>query len=372
MGQAQDLLDRYGPERTFEEARTAARRYVAALEQTRRISIGDAGPEGLPTVHLVRRTLAELWEDAVMAVLAVGRPVHTPYDPKDSGGKWCSFPSLEVTAVLHLLEPFGEPRFHKHYLGGWLGFGEYRAEIEGAKDGWMISPAEVAERLRTGRFEDICTDERWNYTYHQRLRAYPYFDWEGRLRTLDQIESVIRTLRENPASRSAQCITWDPRWDHNDEQMGPFRWAQYHPPCLQRFWFRLYPRQDATGYVMHVNGHWRSRDLLKAFPANVYGVTEGLHEPVRRALEEALGVPVQQGAYIDLTDSLHLYGHYYDPRQQGRDAVAYLDDVLRIASGELLERRAILPGTELYEVMMEELEREYQFRKAHPDAGRAL
>ena len=33
--------------------------------------------------------------------------------------------------MMHIEEPFGEPRFHKHYLGGWMGFGDYRAEIEG-------------------------------------------------------------------------------------------------------------------------------------------------------------------------------------------------------------------------------------------------
>ena len=121
---------------------------------------------------------------------------------------------------------------------------------------------------------------------------------------------------------------------------------------------------------MHVNGHWRSRDHLKAVPSNIYGVTEGIHEEVRLALERELGVPVARGSYTDISDSLHLYGHYFDQRAQGLDAESYLEDVFRVASGEPISERVVAPGTDMYDMMMEDIEREYRFRKDNPDYGR--
>jgi len=369
VSRAKEILREKGPEGAFAEARRAARQYVEKLRREGRISFSEPGRGRMASIHVVRRTLPEVWEDVTMALLAVGSEIHTHYDPRGSGGEYESFPSLEATVMMQIEEPFGEPRFHKHYLGGWMGFGDYKAEIEGVKDSWMISPAMVAEAMRQGRFDEIKGDERWNYTYSQRLRAYPYFDFNGVLRTVNQLAQVVRNLKREPTSRSAQCITWDPRWDHNDGQMGQCVWDSYHSPCLQRFWFRLYPRENGGGYVLNVNGHWRSRDHLKAVPSNIYGVTEGIHEEVRRNLEKELGVPVDRGSYTDISDSLHLYGHYFDPRRQGLDAEAYLEDVFRIASGEPIAERVIMPGTEIHQIMMEDLEREYRFRRENPDYG---
>ncbi|MBM4144029.1 MAG: hypothetical protein FJ225_10630 [Lentisphaerae bacterium] len=370
MSVVDGMLDEKGPEGTFEEARRVAREYTFEQRRRGRISFADPSPDSHPSIHVVRRTLPEVWEDTAMALMAIGREIHTHYDPRRKSGEFASFPSLEATVMMHIVEPFGEPRFHKHYLGGWMGFGDYRAEIEGVKDGWMISPATVAGLLKRGEFDAVKGDERWNYTYSQRLRAYPYFDFHGDLRTINQLDSVVANLAAEPTSRSAQCITWDPRWDHNDRQMGPFKWDSYHSPCLQRFWFRLRPRAEGAGYRLDINGHWRSRDHLKAVPSNVYGVTEGMHEEVRRKLADRLGVPVERGSYIDINDSLHLYGHYLDPRLQGLDAKSYLEDVFRIAAGEPIENRVVMPGTDMYDMMMEDIEREYAFRKANPDFGR--
>ena len=372
MSIVKKMLQDKGPEAVFAEAREAAKTYVYKLREQGRISFSDPRPGALPSIHLVRKTLPEVWEDAVMAVLGVGQEIHTHYDPQSSEGQYQSFPSIEATVAMHIEEPFAEPRFHKHYLGGWLGFGDYKAEIEGVKDGWMISPSDVAEKMKTGRFDDVKGDERWNYTYSQRLRAYPFFDLDGKLKTANQLQSVIRNLKNNPTSRSAQCITWDPRWDHNDEQLGPFKWDQYHSPCLQRFWFRLMDHPESEGYILHVNGHWRSRDLLKAVPSNIYGVTEGIHEHVRKGLEQELGAPVQRGSYTDINDSLHLYGHYLDPRRQGLDAEAYLEDVFKIAGGEPIAERLVLPGTDMHEMMIEDIEKEYAFRTANPNYGRDM
>lgn len=372
MSKVKEMLEEKGAVEIFKEARRVAGEYARKLRSEGRLSFSEPSAGRYPTIHVARRTLPEAWEDTVMAVMGVGTEIHTHYDPRSKEGKYASFPSIEATVMMHIEEPFGEPRFHKHYLGGWLGFGDYKAEIEGVKDGWMISPELVAQKMRDGQFDEIKGDERWNYMYSQRFRAFPYFDLNGDLRTANQVQQVIGNLKRNPTSRSAQCITWDPRWDHNDEQMGPFKWDQYHSPCLQRFWFRLQQKGGAEGYVLNVNGHWRSRDLLKAVPCNIFGVTEGIHEEVRHGLEAALEVPVARGSYTDINDSLHLYGHYLDPRLQGLDAESYLEDIFRIAAGEPIEDRVIIPGTDMYDMMMEDIEREYRRRVDNPNHGRDL
>jgi len=369
MSVVEKMLEEKGPDGTFAEARRVAREYTYELRRQGRISFADPAPDRLPSVHLVRRTLPEVWEDTTMALMGIGQEIHTHYDPQTKGGDYASFPSLEATVMMHVEEPFGEPRFHKHYLGGWMGFGDYKAEIEGVKDGWMISPAMVAEKMKAGEFDEIKGDERWNYTYSQRFRAYPFFDHHGDLKTANQLDSVVANLVRNTTSRSAQCITWDPRWDHNDGQLGPFKWDAYHSPCLQRFWFRLQEKQDGSGYVLNVNGHWRSRDHLKAVPSNIFGVTEGIHEEVRGKLADALGKTVDKGSYTDINDSLHLYGHYLDPRLQGLDAKSYLEDIFRIASGEPIEERVVMPGTDMYDMMMEDIQAEYERRVADPNYG---
>lgn len=371
MSVVQELLAKEGPGKTFAKARRVAREYTIKLREEGRISFSAPSDRHLSTIHVVRRTLPEVWEDTMMALMGLGQEIHTHYDPTDAEGHYASFPSLEATVMMQVEEPFGEPRFHKHYLGGWMGFGDYKAEIEGVKDGWMISPSVVADKMRKNAFDDVKGDERWNYMYSQRMRAYPFFDFHGELRTVNQLDSVIGNLVNNVTSRSAQCITWDPRWDHNDGQLGPFRWDQYHSPCLQRFWFRLQAKPESNGYIMNVNGHWRSRDHLKAVPSNIFGVTEGMLDEVRRGLEEKLDATVEWGSYTDISDSLHLYGHYFDPRRQGLDAESYLEDVFRIAAGEPIENRVILPDTDMYAMMMEDIEREYRFRKEHPNYGNA-
>ena len=122
---------------------------------------------------------------------------------------------------------------------------------------------------------------------------------------------------------------------------------------------------------MNVNGRWRSRDHLKAVPQNIFGISEEIFENVRQRLEEGLGVPVTQGRYADINDSLHLYGHYFDPRKQGLDAEAYLQDVFKVAGGEPIENRLILPGSDMWEIAMGEIKDEYEKTKANPDLGRA-
>jgi len=373
------LLKEHGPEKTFEIARQAARDYVYDLRSRGKISFSEPTEGEPPSVHVVRRTLPEVWEDMLMTIVGIGNLEHTHYDPGYKDKNFKSFPSMEVTGIMHIQEPRAEPRFHMHFLTSQ--FGDYRAEMEGVKDHWVLNPAIIVDLLKQGRFQEIEGHTGWLYSYSQRIRSYPYIDIEGKPQIINQLQSVIDNLVKNPLSRSAQVTTWDPRWDHNDGQM-KFRtpypdgekqkafFEDYHAPCLQRIHFRLVP--FGKGYKLNPNTHWRSRCHPKAVPHNIDGMIEGLIEPQRADLEKALGVPVTLGRYVDINDSLHVYGHYLDPRMQGLDAEAYLQDIFRIAEGEPIKKRLILPGTDIHEMTLETIEQEYKERKANPDKGRNM
>ena len=81
------------------------------------------------------------------------------------------------------------------------------------------------------------------------------------------------------------------------------------PPCLQRVWCRLV--RDGEGpWVLNMNTHWRSRDLYKAWFMNVYALTD-LQRGMAEAIAAKRGEPVRVGRYVDISDSLHIYGSYF-------------------------------------------------------------
>ena len=60
-----------------------------------------------------------------------------------------------------------------------------------------------------------------------------------------------------------------------------------------------------------MNTHWRSRDLYKAWYMNVYALTD-LQRIIADQIAEKIDQPVKVGRYVDITDSLHIYGSYFD------------------------------------------------------------
>ena len=68
---------------------------------------------------------------------------------------------------------------------------------------------------------------------------------------------------------------------------------------------------NETGELsLNMNTHWRSRDLYKAWFMNVYALTD-LQKVIAEAVAGRIGEPVQVGRYVDISDSLHIYGTYF-------------------------------------------------------------
>ncbi|MFW6457291.1 MAG: thymidylate synthase [Planctomycetota bacterium] len=252
-------------------------------EKKRPVRLGD-----IPVLHVTGRTLPEAWERAVMAVWDEGVAIRTEYDREDAP------PSLDATVMVHVESPMAEPRLHKNIPGGPTELEVYRQEVvEGIHDHW-INPEEG----------------KWTYTYHERLFGYsPVDDLQQRdseppFDPVNQIDYIVDKLAETPYSRRAQAITWMPQADP----------TTYDPPCLQRVWARLLTGED--GFQLNFNAHWRSRDLLMAWFMNVFALTD-LQSILAQRLAERLGENVHCGRYVDVSDSLHIYGQYRNEKWEG-------------------------------------------------------
>jgi thymidylate synthase len=238
----------------------------------------------IPVISITAECLPEAWEKAVLAVWDKGFEVRTQYDkPQDP-------PSKDATAMITVNDPFCEPRIHKNFPGGPEELESYRQEVvNGIHDHW-IDPA-------AGK---------WTYTYHERLFSYCPVeeirdaDSPKPFAKVNQIQYIIDCLSRAGHSRRAQAVTWMPTADPLTDD----------PPCLQRIWCRLVAN-EAGELALNMNTHWRSRDLYKAWFMNVYALTD-LQRVIAEGITRKRDEPVKVGRYVDISDSLHIYGSYFD------------------------------------------------------------
>ena len=239
-------------------------------------------PGNIPILMVAEDTIPRAYEKAIREVWDKGVSIRTEYDrPEDP-------PSKDATVMIAVYRPFGQPRFHRSFADGLGGLAEYVMEVvHGAHDYWVKPLEEILKGADS-------QDTRWTYTYHGRLFEYHLEDT-----VVDQIAYLIDKLAEAGHTRRAQAITWNPKLDPPTDD----------PPCLQRVWGRLC-EDGSGGLVFNMNTHWRSRDLFKAWFENVIAITT-LMRTIARSLEERVQRPVRVGRYVDISDSLHIYGSYF-------------------------------------------------------------
>ncbi len=226
----------------------------------------------IPTLLVKGKTAPEVWENAVLEVWKNGIDLRTEYDKEGQP------PSKDCTMVMVIDNPMAEPRIHRAFPGGLEDLEVYRQEVvRGIHDHW-INPEEG----------------KWTYTYHQRL-----FQYKIEEEIVDQINYMISKLSETPHSRRGQAITWNPKLDPVTDD----------PPCLQRIWCRI--AQDGDSMSLNMNTHWRSRDAYKASFMNIFALTD-LQRMLAEDLSKRIGKDVAIGRYVDITDSFHIYGSYYN------------------------------------------------------------
>jgi len=237
----------------------------------------------IPVLYVRAPNIPAAWETAVLEVWHFGCDVKTEYDkPEDPASK-------DATVIITVDDPFAEPRIHKNFPGGPTELESYRQEVvDGIHNHW-IDPA----------------NGKWTYTYNERLFAYspcenlkdpnsprPFIP-------VNQIDFIINNLAKSGHTRRAQGVTYMPSCDPKTSD----------PPCLQRVWCRML-KDDNGQWVLNMNTHWRSRDLYKAWFMNVYALTD-LMKKIAEGVSAKIGQPVKVGRYVDVSDSLHIYGSYF-------------------------------------------------------------
>lgn len=239
-------------------------------------------PGNIPVLLVQEDTIPLAYEKAIREVWEKGISIRTEYDrPEDP-------PSKDATVMITVKEPFGQPRFHRSFADGLGGLAEYVMEVvHGAHDYWVKPMEEILKGTES-------TDTHWTYTYHGRLFEYVMED-----QVVNQVNYMIEKLSQAGYTRRAQAITWNPKLDPPTED----------PPCLQRVWGRLC-EDGKGGFIFNMNTHWRSRDLFKAWFENVIAITT-LMRKIAESVSGKIGKPVRLGRYVDISDSLHIYGSYF-------------------------------------------------------------
>jgi thymidylate synthase len=236
----------------------------------------------IPVLTVCGDTIPQAYESALKEVWEKGARIRTEYDRSEDPA------SRDATVVIVVQNPFGQPRFHRSFADGLGGLAEYVMEVvHGAHDYW-VKPLEEIIKAKESK------DTRWTYTYHGRLCEYRIED-----QVVNQINAMIDKLSERGYTRRAQAITWNPKLDPPTDD----------PPCLQRIWGRLC-EDGERGFIFNMNTHWRSRDLFKAWFENVIALTT-LMRKIAENISERIGKKVRLGRYVDISDSLHIYGSYF-------------------------------------------------------------
>ena len=249
----------------------------------------------LPVLYIEAPSCGEAWIKTVKAVWDKGKIMPNHYE---------EVPSKEATVTVNVTDPLSEPRIHK-------------ADYVSTSD-IKLNPTYVDEVLK-GTIDHKVDEGNLSYTYHRRI-----WNWGKRVNKYDdnldsknlpkakfflknelkedlginQMEYLIDKMVEETISRKLQVTTWIP-W--RDLKMSG-------APCLQRLWFRIVedPEINKERYLI-MESHWRSRDLFKAFGSNVYAMVE-IGKWVAEELTKKLGTQIDLIQYIDISNSLHIYG----------------------------------------------------------------
>ncbi|MFW6309782.1 MAG: thymidylate synthase [Prolixibacteraceae bacterium] len=241
--------------------------------------------KNIPVLNVAGQSLAETYEKALMELYNKGTRFKTQYDkPGDPL-------SLDCTMNLTVQEPECDPMIHMAFPGGIEDLKEYVLELKGFKNHWVKNINDE-------------NDTRWEYTYHGRLKNYGVWNelQNGEASEvgpfkIDQIESVINKLAEQPFTRQAQMITWMPNLDN----------SCYDPPCLQSLWYRILEDEEGNWWL-NCNIRFRSNDAWGAGFMNMFGFIHFNKEIIAAGISEKTGKTVKLGRLNWQADSYHIYG----------------------------------------------------------------
>lgn len=130
-----------------------------------------------------------------------------------------------------------------------------------------------------------------------------YLDTDGKQRApygprlYDQLPIAIQRLREDPDSRQAQVVIWDPREDNKP--------GLHDYPCTTSIQFLIRENE------LHMQVHMRSNDFWLGLPYDAFMFTQ-----LQQTVANILGLDL--GAYRHSAASLHIYEKHLDQADELR------------------------------------------------------
>ncbi len=265
----------------------------------------------LKTISISKNSVGDAWITSLIEVINKGNLIRTEYDKEGDP------PSFDATVMVNIKYPWSKPiQRNGKILKIKSKFGN-KYEVYG-----NIADVYLIGSIQSGYIEEIIggvndhliqeSETSYPYSYHDRIFNYKAYSEEDekhiehyfykniqksvadivglqmknfKFPRINQIKYIIEKLKKSGYSRRAQAITWRPYAD-------PYR---YDGPCLQRIWCRVIDNK------LTMTTTWRSRDLFKAWEANVNGMIQ-LQKIIAKKLK------VEIGNYIDISNSLHIYG----------------------------------------------------------------
>ncbi|MBY9009918.1 MAG: hypothetical protein KGD74_08645 [Candidatus Lokiarchaeota archaeon] len=300
-------------------------------------------------IFISKKTVRDAWLSAVAQVLYNGDDIRTEYDKKEDP------PSKDATVLIEIEDPLSDPIMRRGKLLKIKSKYGNSYEVYGSMaDIYLIGSIQSGyiEEILEGKADHFIYESglSFPYSYYDRIYNYTPFSIEDTILTdydidlydtefiknhkklieankiiknkdsivwklkngleidldkkisdqigiknipigllkfpkFNQMKFLIQKLKDNSYTRRAQIVTWR-------QYVDPYR---HDPPCLQRIYFRIKNGQ------LSMQTTWRSRDLFRAWEANVNGMIR-----MQRNVANELGV--EMGHYLDFSNSLHIYG----------------------------------------------------------------
>lgn len=233
--------------------------------------------------YIKSKTVEEAYFKAVNHVMSKGEMI------TDERGS-------RILEVLNLVIEVSEPKNHSRTVNSfWNGekLGKYEKEfLDSDKHGFVYT---YGNRLR-GHFIggiDITKKDPPIFLESKKEYLNPFISETkkkyipeslGEITRIDQIQEVIKRLKNCRESRRATAVTWDPTIDTLEEDV----------PCMILVDFKI--RKN----LLNVTGVWRSHDIYGAWYPNLKGL-------IHLAEYVASGVDVELGTVTTQSISAHVY-----------------------------------------------------------------
>lgn len=129
------------------------------------------------------------------------------------------------------------------------------------------------------------TKSDFEYDYHSRLCQWGCgFTSDGKTVDVNQLDYIVQKLKEEPESRRAIAITWNPLIDEVKKDC----------PCLQ------FVQCVIRNKKLNMRVMFRSNDMLSALGSNMYALVK-----MQKSLADKLGV--EMGSYTHISTIPHIY-----------------------------------------------------------------